>query len=1289
MHRPNHYPRLNQHRPAHRTTPRHLEQLESRLLFAAISWDGGPTGTGTNFLDPVNWAGDTLPGPSDDALIPAGPTITLSGSISLNSLNSSRPITQTAGTFTLASDSSLTQFSLQSGTLTGSGNITINNGLTWTGGSITGTGILSVTGASSIQTIGSSPSLGRTMNLGGTTTHAANTSLAIGLDRPGILNITGTYIFSGTSSNISVNTLHPANIVNLTGTLQRAGTSLSTLAVPLSLSGGIIDVPNAAATLRLSAGGTLDAPSTLTGSGRLALFAGTLTASSTLTGNGSFETAGGTVSGTGSLNLAGIHQSGGTFGGAVNATVNTSFSFTGGTLTGTGTTTIAQTATGTVQTVTATPLLARTLAVDGTISHLANTSMTFGSGTPGQLNISATATYLFSGTSAQLSVNSVLAGNGVNLAGTLRRTDSGISNLGIPLNLIGGNVDVTHPTGAIRLNAGGTLTDPSTVTGSGRLTLLGGTLTVSSDLTGNGTFETAGGTVSGIGTITLSALHITGGNLSGSVNATANTAFTFTGGSMTGTGITTIAQTASGTIQSIASSPLLARPLVIHGSISHLANTSLAVGSVTPGQITISPTGTYILNGTSSQIAVNSILPGNAITVEGILRKSDASFSNIGIPLLLNGGNLDVVDTAGSIRVLAGGTVTTPSTLTGAGRLALFSGALTADIPSAITGPGHLEINGGTLTGSGNISLNTLTVTSGLLTGALNITALTSFRFNGGAMTGTGTTTVAQTATGTIQTITGSPALARPLIVDGTVTHAANTSLSFGSATPGMLSISPTGTYRLSGTSANMSVGAAATGNGIHVAGTLTKSDSSTSFIDVPLNLIGGTVTVTNASGRLRAQGGGTLSAPSSLLGTGRLVMAGSTFTSSSDLAGDGNLEIAAGTITGSGHLSVGGIIHTGGTFGGAVNATANATFSLFGGTLSGTGTTTLAELAIGTIQTINSTPLLARTLLVSGNVTHAANTTVIFGATTPGQIHIASSGTYTLNGSNIAFNENAVLPQNSILVSGTFQKSGTATNSIAIPLTLTDGQVLINSGTLTLQRAATHTGTFHIAPTARLNLEQTHTFSNAFTRGQGTLLIRNTVNVAPATPVTIELGSLLFNSASSRLNLATSDLILHYTSTSPISTLIDNYLADQLTTNPTFANLPTTLAISEAADLGLTDFAGLPVDESTVIAKFTYVGDANLDGQVDALDYERVDLAIGNTNVSGTAQGDLNYDGQVDALDYEQVDLNIGNGVGSPLAAVSPSAIGQALSHSQPHPAPISSIFSSKKIAPLPTLWA
>jgi autotransporter-associated beta strand protein len=136
-------------------------------------------------------------------------------------------------------------------------------------------------------------------------------------------------------------------------------------------------------------------------------------------------------------------------------------------------------------------------------------------------------------------------------------------------------------------------------------------------------------------------------------------------------------------------------------------------------------------------------------------------------------------------------------------------------------------------------------------------------------------------------------------------------------------------------------------------------------------------------------------------------------------------------------------------------------------------------------------------------------------------------------------------------------------------------------------------------------------------------------------------------------LNTNDNDLVINYGGASPIASLIAFYNGGQIVAAADSAGLPTYLAISEAGDLGITDLGGISVDETTVIGKYTYVGDANLDGQVDALDYERVDLAIGNSGVAGTAQGDLNYDGNVDALDYEQIDLNIGNGVGSLLGSV------------------------------------
>jgi hypothetical protein len=128
-------------------------------------------------------------------------------------------------------------------------------------------------------------------------------------------------------------------------------------------------------------------------------------------------------------------------------------------------------------------------------------------------------------------------------------------------------------------------------------------------------------------------------------------------------------------------------------------------------------------------------------------------------------------------------------------------------------------------------------------------------------------------------------------------------------------------------------------------------------------------------------------------------------------------------------------------------------------------------------------------------------------------------------------------------------------------------------------------------------------------------------------------------------------DLIIDHGAVSQAAQVIGHVVAGRIEPDGDVGGLPTTLAVSVATDLGLSEFAGVAVDESATLLKYTYVGDANLDGQVDALDYERVDLAIGDSNVLGVAAGDLNYDTLVNALDYELIDLNIGNGVGNGLA--------------------------------------
>src|SRR5581483_7536640 len=89
-----------------------------------------------------------------------------------------------------------------------------------------------------------------------------------------------------------------------------------------------------------------------------------------------------------------------------------------------------------------------------------------------------------------------------------------------------------------------------------------------------------------------------------------------------------------------------------------------------------------------------------------------------------------------------------------------------------------------------------------------------------------------------------------------------------------------------------------------------------------------------------------------------------------------------------------------------------------------------------------------------------------------------------------------------------------------------------------------------------------------------------------------------------------------------------------------TVAGAPATaLGYANAAELGITTFDGQPVDDSAVLVKYTFKGDANLDGKVDVSDLGR--LATGWQTSQNWTGGDFNYDGLVDVSDLGRLATN------------------------------------------------
>jgi hypothetical protein len=163
--------------------------------------------------------------------------------------------------------------------------------------------------------------------------------------------------------------------------------------------------------------------------------------------------------------------------------------------------------------------------------------------------------------------------------------------------------------------------------------------------------------------------------------------------------------------------------------------------------------------------------------------------------------------------------------------------------------------------------------------------------------------------------------------------------------------------------------------------------------------------------------------------------------------------------------------------------------------------------------------------------------------------------------------------------------------------------------------------------------------------------------------------GSKVLNLASlqlsGRLDLGDNDLLLHYTGTSPLAAInalvASGRNGGTWTGNGLVTGMPaaqpashlTSLGVAEASDaLHLTAgqtalWNGQTVDSSTVLVKYTYAGDADLNGKINGDDYFILDSqALASAFGGGGAtwfNGDFDYSGKLNGDDYFILDSNLG----------------------------------------------
>ena len=151
-----------------------------------------------------------------------------------------------------------------------------------------------------------------------------------------------------------------------------------------------------------------------------------------------------------------------------------------------------------------------------------------------------------------------------------------------------------------------------------------------------------------------------------------------------------------------------------------------------------------------------------------------------------------------------------------------------------------------------------------------------------------------------------------------------------------------------------------------------------------------------------------------------------------------------------------------------------------------------------------------------------------------------------------------------------------------------------------------------------------------------------------------LRTGSLSVGSTST-LDLKDNDLVLDYSSISPVGIWTGSAYdgvtgmikSGQIVSSSASGTLKT-LGVAEARESrGITGsqtalFSGQTVDSTTVLVKFTWGGDANLDGTLNIDDYGRIDGNIATPGAFGWFNGDFNYDGKINIDDYGIIDAGI-----------------------------------------------
>jgi fibronectin-binding autotransporter adhesin len=671
------------------------------------------------------------------------------------------------------------------------------------------------------------------------------------------------------------------------------------------------------------------------------------------------------------------------------------------------------------------------------------------------------------------------------------------------------------------------------------------------------------------------------------------------------------------------------------GTFSHSGGTNvLGSGS------TLSNSGTYILSSTAT-LSVDSTNNTGTFnqqggTIQGAT-SANTTFTNNGTFIYSAGSFIgSIINDTGAIITTTSASIPFTGTLLNNGKITVTNA--TGNFNASIGGSGILLFTGTssavTLTGTDSFTGQTT-----VAAGTLNLNSPVGIASNnfGGALQGS---VIVATGATLVNEANLQIADTSSLTINGGTYNISNHDQTVGSLTMNSGLVMETTGLGLGVASGSVTLvkdtSATITG-GLRTNGTYTFNVGSSATLNV-IGTVGGYNT---ASAALIMTGGGTLSLSGASPLSNIDVKSGTVGLSESGTLGGVNVATAVetgGTLSLTNQsLTIGDLTGGGAIALGTGALTVNSTGSTFPGTLAGSGS--VIKAGPGTLTLTGADSSSGLTDVLSGNLT-VANSGSISGSS----IFIQSGAVAAFNG---AINNSPNLTVSGSLVFGANPNSGILIRNTGVITVGTNtgggnGQVQIAAATNHADRTLLINNGIALAGT-----------TNAWT---GLLdLTNNDMDITGSVLPTVEneVATAYANGTWKGNGISSSTAAADTTHLTAVGAILNN---DGFG-NPIYGSGTT---------LGL--FDGYNPSTSDILVKYTYYGDANLDGKIDGSDYSRIDNGF-LLHLTGWYNGDFNYDGVINGSDYTLMD-NAFNQQGAALSAEVASSTAQvAQTASVPEP--------------------